>query len=60
MTSTSAPDEAARTESPWTLHPDRALPADPVTRPIAREIYQAVRDLPIVSMHGHEIGRAHV
>ena len=37
----------------WTLHPDRALPADPVTRPIAREIYAAVRDLPIVSMHGH-------
>src|SRR5690606_40115022 len=37
----------------WTLHPDRALPADPVTRPLAREIYQAVRDLPIVSMHGH-------
>jgi glucuronate isomerase len=37
----------------WTLHPDRALPADPVTRPIAREIYEAVRDLPIVSMHGH-------
>lgn len=37
----------------WTLHPDRALPADPTTRPIAREIYAAVRDLPIVSMHGH-------
>ncbi|MGW2091961.1 glucuronate isomerase [Promicromonospora sukumoe] len=37
----------------WTLHPDRALPADPVTRPIAREIYAAVQDLPIVSMHGH-------
>ncbi|MFI9489134.1 glucuronate isomerase [Promicromonospora sp. NPDC052451] len=37
----------------WTLHPDRALPADPVTRPIAREIYAATRDLPIVSMHGH-------
>ncbi|ACZ31664.1 Glucuronate isomerase [Xylanimonas cellulosilytica DSM 15894] len=38
---------------PWTLHDDRALPADPVTRPIAREIYQEIRDLPIVSMHGH-------
>ena len=37
----------------WTLHPDRALPADPVTRPIAREIYAATTDLPIVSMHGH-------
>ncbi|QAY68976.1 glucuronate isomerase [Xylanimonas protaetiae] len=38
---------------PWTLHDDRALPADPVTRPIAREIYQEIRGLPIVSMHGH-------
>ena len=38
---------------PWTLHPDRALPADPVTRPVAREIYAAASDLPIVSMHGH-------
>lgn len=37
----------------WMLHPDRALPADPVTRPIAREIYAATTDLPIVSMHGH-------
>ncbi len=37
----------------WTLHPDRALPADPVTRPIAGEIYAGIRDLPIVSMHGH-------
>ncbi|GAA1717518.1 glucuronate isomerase [Isoptericola hypogeus] len=38
---------------PWTLHPDRALPADPATRPVAREIYAAVRALPLVSMHGH-------
>lgn len=38
---------------PWTLHPDRALPADPVTRPLARRILDATRDLPIVSMHGH-------
>ncbi|MBO0609301.1 glucuronate isomerase [Myceligenerans salitolerans] len=37
----------------WTLHPDRALPADPATRPVAREIYETTRDLPIVSMHGH-------
>ncbi|MEG3616109.1 glucuronate isomerase [Isoptericola haloaureus] len=38
---------------PWTLHPDRALPADPTTREIAREIYASTRSLPIVSMHGH-------
>jgi len=39
--------------SPLALHPDRALPADPATRAAAREIYRAVADLPIVSMHGH-------
>ena len=37
----------------WTLHPDRALPADPVTRPIDREIYESVAHLLIVSTHGH-------
>ena len=36
-----------------TLHPDRLLPADPTTRRIARELYEAVRDLPIISPHGH-------
>ncbi|MEQ1495106.1 MAG: glucuronate isomerase [Novosphingobium sp.] len=35
------------------LHPDRLLPPDPVTRGIARELYGAVRDLPIISPHGH-------
>lgn len=35
------------------LHPDRMLPADPTLRPIAREIYQGVRELPIISPHGH-------
>lgn len=37
----------------WTLHPDRALPAEPAVRDIARELYQSVAGLPIVSMHGH-------
>lgn len=37
----------------WTIHPDRALPADATLRPIAREIYASVKDLPVVSMHGH-------
>ncbi|WP_136518054.1 glucuronate isomerase [Cellulomonas telluris] len=41
------------TDARWTLHPDRALPADPVTRGIARQIFDATRELPIVSMHGH-------
>lgn len=47
------PSSATSDAVPWTLHEDRALPADPVTRPIAREIYRSVKDLPIVSMHGH-------
>jgi glucuronate isomerase len=35
------------------LHPDRLFPADPRVRDIARELYVRVKDLPIVSPHGH-------
>ncbi|WP_338240426.1 glucuronate isomerase [Aurantiacibacter hainanensis] len=35
------------------LHPDRLFPAEKSTRSIARELYETVRDLPIVSPHGH-------
>jgi glucuronate isomerase len=35
------------------LHPDRLFPADPATRAVARRLYETVRDLPIVSPHGH-------
>ncbi|MEN5084114.1 glucuronate isomerase [Bosea sp. TWI1241] len=35
------------------LHDDRLLPAEPVTRGIARRLYGHVRDLPIISPHGH-------
>ena len=38
---------------PLRLHPDRLLAADPTQRGIARELYGSVRDLPIVSPHGH-------
>jgi len=38
---------------PLQLHPDRLLPAEPATRAIARALYESVRDLPIVSPHGH-------
>ena len=38
---------------PLVLDPDRLFPADPVTRDIARRLYAAMRDLPIVSPHGH-------
>jgi glucuronate isomerase len=39
--------------APLTVHPDRLLPAEPEVRTIARRLYDAVRELPIVSPHGH-------
>src|SRR3954470_21114733 len=36
-----------------TLHEDRLFPPDPGARAIARRLYGEVRDLPIVSPHGH-------
>ncbi|AWK89584.1 glucuronate isomerase [Azospirillum thermophilum] len=35
------------------LHPDRLFPSDATQRAIARRLYAEVRDLPIVSPHGH-------
>ena len=35
------------------LDPDRLLPAEPSQRDVARQLYQGVRGLPIVSPHGH-------
>ncbi|WP_426235407.1 glucuronate isomerase [Pararhizobium sp. DWP1-1-3] len=35
------------------LHPDRLFPADPGTRAIARQLYDTVQGLPIISPHGH-------
>ena len=35
------------------LHPDRLFPVEPRARVIARSLYEGVRDLPIVSPHGH-------
>jgi glucuronate isomerase len=40
-------------ESALRLHPDRLLPAEPGERAIARRLYDAVRDLPVISPHGH-------
>ena len=40
-------------QKPLQLHPDRLLPADPATRAVARALYEGVKDLPIVSPHGH-------
>ncbi|WP_425050997.1 glucuronate isomerase [Pseudomaricurvus hydrocarbonicus] len=35
------------------LHSDRLFPADNHTRQIARQLYQSVKSLPIISPHGH-------
>lgn len=35
------------------IHPDRLFPAESGTREIARTLYETVRNLPIVSPHGH-------
>lgn len=35
------------------LHEDRLFPAEPTMRAIARRLYAPIRDLPIVSPHGH-------
>ena len=35
------------------LHEDRLFPADPATRAVARRLFDGVRDLPLVSPHGH-------
>ena len=34
-------------------HPDRYFDAEPAVRSIARQLYQAVKDLPLICPHGH-------
>ena len=38
---------------PLKLHPDRLFPVDPATRAVARELYDQIAGLPIISPHGH-------
>ena len=38
---------------PLSLHPDRLFNSDPIQRDIARRLYTKIKDLPIVSPHGH-------
>ncbi len=35
------------------LHEDRLLPIDPACRALARRLYESIKDLPILSPHGH-------
>ncbi len=39
--------------SPFELHPDRFFDSDPVIRTFAREIFDNIKSLPIISPHGH-------
>lgn len=39
--------------TPLMLHPDRLFPADAEVRSLARSLYDLVKDLPIISPHGH-------
>jgi glucuronate isomerase len=41
------------TARPLELHPDRALPTDSNQRTVARTIYDQIKALPLISMHGH-------
>ncbi len=51
--STSAGAIMGRMTVPLTLNPDRLFPAEPQTRALARRLYDQVKDLPILSPHGH-------
>ena len=35
------------------MNPDRLFPTDPSVRAVTRELYQEVKDLPLISPHGH-------
>ena len=35
------------------LNPERLFPADPKLRAVTRKLYQEVKDLPLISPHGH-------
>lgn len=43
----------SQSSKPLNLHPDRLLPPDLATRQLARELYDSVSGLPIISPHGH-------
>ncbi|HVD56697.1 MAG TPA: hypothetical protein VNC17_07620 [Thermoleophilaceae bacterium] len=43
----------AAVDAALNLHPDRLLPPEREERAIARRLYEAVRDLPVISPHGH-------
>ncbi|QGK70468.1 glucuronate isomerase [Allosaccharopolyspora coralli] len=54
-TPSTGPDLSARYGGrvPLQPHPDRLLPPNPDTRAVARRLFDDVRDLPLISPHGH-------
>ncbi|WP_324651956.1 glucuronate isomerase [Georgenia sp. H159] len=44
---------SAETQASLHVHPDRLLPAQPEVREVARRLYAATKDLPIISPHSH-------
>jgi glucuronate isomerase len=40
-------------ENAMLIHPDRLFPAEPAARDVARRLYAEVKDLPLISPHGH-------
>lgn len=53
QTSVIPPRPTSPAAGPLVLHEDRYFDPDPTLRRIARELYDQVRDLPIVGPHGH-------
>jgi glucuronate isomerase len=47
----------AKIDAVTILHEDRLFPSEPTTRAIAHRLYREVRDLPIISPHGHTDAR---
>ena len=37
----------------WNLSPDRIFDPEPAQRRLARELYESIRDLPLICPHGH-------
>ena len=44
---------SADTQASLDVHPDRLLPTQPEVRDVARRLYAATKDLPIISPHSH-------
>src|SRR5438874_11801555 len=53
LANTVLPSSATTSGFMTILNDDRLFPSDPTTRTVARRLYNSVRNLPIVSPHGH-------